>query len=143
MTRKPVLGAIAVVLQGEHVLLARRRNPPDAGLWGFPGGHVEWGETALQAAVRELQEETGIIAEPQGYLTNVDVLRSGPDGQVDVHYLLTAVLCSYVEGQAQAADDVAEVRWATFGEVERAVLPMSARVADILALARRVSAPIS
>lgn len=142
MTRKPLLGAIAVLLHDGHVLLARRSNPPDRGLWGYPGGHVEWGETALDAAVRELQEETGIIAEPHSYLTNVDVLRAGPDGEVYVHYLLTAVLCSYVSGTAEAADDVSEVGWFTFNEVEADTLPMSMNVADVLALARRASATI-
>ena len=62
----PRLAALAVTLdQGRnHVLLVQRRNPPDAGLWGFPGGHVEAGETALCAAARELAEETGVIATP-------------------------------------------------------------------------------
>ncbi|MGV6850187.1 MAG: NUDIX domain-containing protein, partial [Marinibacterium sp.] len=68
----PRLGALAVVLRDGHVLLARRANPPDAGLWGFPGGHVEPGETGLAAAVRELAEETGVIARPVDYLTNID-----------------------------------------------------------------------
>ena len=48
----PRLGAIAVVLHQGKVLLVRRKNPPDAGLWGFPGGHVDAGETALDAAAR-------------------------------------------------------------------------------------------
>ena len=63
MTRRPLLGAIAVVVQDGHVLLARRRKEPDAGLWGYPGGHVELGETALAAAARELLEETGVTAD--------------------------------------------------------------------------------
>ena len=68
MADRPKLGAIAVVVRNDHVLLARRGKEPDAGLWGFPGGHVELGETALQAAVRELREETGVEAHPLGYL---------------------------------------------------------------------------
>ncbi|OWJ87584.1 NUDIX domain-containing protein, partial [Paracoccus yeei] len=54
---RPVLAALAVLIDhdpdhGPRVLLVQRRNPPDAGLWGFPGGHVEPGETALAAAAR-------------------------------------------------------------------------------------------
>ena len=48
----PRLAAIAVVMHEGKVLLAQRKNDPDAGLWGFPGGHVDFGETAMDAAAR-------------------------------------------------------------------------------------------
>ncbi len=62
MTQFPRLGAIAVLVRDDRALLVQRGKMPDAGLWGFPGGHVEPGETALAAAVRELREETGVRA---------------------------------------------------------------------------------
>lgn len=49
-----------VLLCGDSVLLIRRYWPPFADRWALPGGHVDRGETARQAAVRELREETGI-----------------------------------------------------------------------------------
>ena len=42
------------------VLLIKRKHPPFEGYWAFPGGFVEENETLIQAARRELQEETGI-----------------------------------------------------------------------------------
>ncbi|WP_432095687.1 NUDIX domain-containing protein [Streptomyces sp. bgisy100] len=42
------------------VLLIERDWPPYEGAWALPGGHVDEGETPLQAAVRELAEETGV-----------------------------------------------------------------------------------
>ena len=66
-------GAAAVVLWRGHVLLARRINPPDAGLWGYPGGHVDPGETAFQAAARELLEETSVVATPLALLDTLHV----------------------------------------------------------------------
>jgi ADP-ribose pyrophosphatase YjhB (NUDIX family) len=130
-----LLGALAVVLHRDCVLLAQRRNPPDPHLWGFPGGHVEWGETALQAAVRELREETGVIAHPLGYLTNLDVIRpASPEGP-GVHYLLAAVLCRFQSGTPAPADDVAAARWVAHDAVRRGDLPMSAHVPDVLGLA--------
>ncbi|MFA3917209.1 NUDIX hydrolase [Ruegeria hyattellae] len=137
MTQVPKIGALAVVLRDGEVLLARRRNKPDAGLWGFPGGHVEWGETALLAATRELHEETGIHAEPIDYLTNLDLLQHGEDGNVDLHYLLVGVACRYVGGTVQAADDVSDAQWFDVGKVLAKDLPMSARVPDLLQLALR------
>ena len=132
----PRLGAIAVVIHDGHVLLAQRRKAPDAGLWGFPGGHVEWGETALEAAVRELREETTVIADATGYLTNVDLLQHDDAGQTVVHYLLAAVRCRYVSGTPMAQDDVSDARWFSFDQVMSGDLEMSARVAALLNLAR-------
>lgn len=103
--RRPKLGAIAVVIKDGQVLLVQRRNPPNAGQWGFPGGHVELGETALDAAARELHEETGVTATPLRYLTNVDVITEG------YHYLLAVVLCDYVGGVPVADDDAVDAQW--------------------------------
>ncbi|MBB93666.1 MAG: NUDIX hydrolase [Rhodobacteraceae bacterium] len=135
MTRRPLLGAIAVVVQDGHVLLARRRKEPDAGLWGYPGGHVELGETALAAAARELLEETGVTATPVEYLTNIDVILPATDGATGVHFLLAAVLCRYVSGTPAPADDVSEAAWVPVDQVLSGVLPMSDKVDTVLRLA--------
>ncbi|MFV0513837.1 MAG: NUDIX hydrolase [Jhaorihella sp.] len=131
----PKLGAIAVLVKDGHVLLARRSNMPDAGLWGFPGGHVEPGETAMEAAVRELFEETGVRARPLEYLTNIDVLHREGDGTLSVHFLLAAVLCEHRGGTPQAADDVSDAAWIPCPRVRAGALPMSERVDTVLELA--------
>ena len=66
---RPIVGVLAVVLRGERALVVRRRNPPLAGRWGFPGGVLELGETVAEGAMRELFEETGVAAEAIGPLT--------------------------------------------------------------------------
>ncbi|RQP06691.1 MAG: NUDIX domain-containing protein [Paracoccus sp. BP8] len=138
----PRLAALAVTLDGRgdaaRVLLVQRRNPPDAGLWGFPGGHVEPGETALQAAARELAEETGVIARPRAYIDNIDVIEHGADGALRFHFLLAAVRCDYVSGVPVAADDALDARWVSVEEIRSAALPLSARVADTVARALRL-----
>lgn len=111
MSQSPKLAALAVVMRDDRVLLVKRRNEPDAGLWGFPGGHVDLGETALEAAVRELREETTIVARPVCYLTNVDVIEHDEGGAVQFHFLLAAVLCEYESGSPMAQDDVSDARW--------------------------------
>lgn len=125
-----------MVLHDNHVLLARRRKAPDAGLWGYPGGHVEWGETALEAAARELHEETGVRADPVAYLGNADVILER-DGVVHTHFLLAGVLCRYVSGTPVAADDVSDAAWIPVEDVLAHRLPMSAGVDDLLRLAQR------
>lgn len=135
MTATPRLGAIAVLVEDDRVLLAQRGKSPDKGLWGFPGGHVEPGETALEAARRELREETGLRATPVDYLTNVDVIRRDAEGRVVVHYLLAAVLCTDPEGTPRADDDARDVAWFGVEQVRSGALPMSAQVAEVMELA--------
>ncbi|GAA6210127.1 NUDIX hydrolase [Cognatishimia sp. WU-CL00825] len=112
----PKLGAIAVVLYEARFLLVQRGKDPGRGLWGFPGGHVELGETGLQAAIRELAEETGVVATADRYLTNVDVIVH-LDGAVAYQYLVAAVACTYVSGDPVAADDAADAQWVPIAEV--------------------------
>ena len=134
---RPKLAALAVVVRDDQVLLVQRRNEPDAGTWGFPGGHVELGERALDAAVRELQEETGVIARARSYLTNIDVVQRSADGSVKFHFLLAAVLCTYQSGEPQAGDDAMAAGWVPFDEVEQGARHLSQNVVDVLRLARQ------
>ena len=63
----PKLGVSAAIWRDGKVLLVERAKPPK-GIWAFPGGHVELGETLEEAAARELQEETGMTARLQSLL---------------------------------------------------------------------------
>ena len=83
MSEALVRVAAAVIERADgQVLLAQRSRGTYLGRWGFPGGHVERGETIVEAGLRELQEETGVGAEPRGVLTHLDVMDRKPDGSV-------------------------------------------------------------
>lgn len=117
MTKRPIPAALAVVVRGSQLLLVRRSNRPNAGLWGFPGGKIELGETVMEAAIRELQEETGIEAEAREFLTSVDVIIHNDEGTLEHHYVLVAVLCEYISGEPLAADDVSEAEWFEYEKI--------------------------
>ncbi len=132
---RPVVGAIAVVRRGDQVLLAQRSKGGYVGRWGFPGGHVERGETVVEAAIRELTEETGVVAEPKGVLTVLDEIGRGEAGEVQWHYVLVAVLADWRSGEAVAADDAADVRWVTLADITSGSLPLVKRVEQITRMA--------
>jgi 8-oxo-dGTP diphosphatase len=130
-TPRPIVATIAVVLHGGRVLLVRRRNPPDAGRWGFPGGKIEFGETIEAAAERELLEETAVCGQACRVFTAVDAFDHRADGAVAVHFILVAVLCCWISGEPEAGDDALDARWFDLGSLDEANLAMSFGVAEV------------
>lgn len=68
--RFPYRGAGAVIICNGMVLLGRREKRPFKGTWCIPGGGAEKGETALQTAIRETMEETGIVLDKPSFETS-------------------------------------------------------------------------
>jgi 8-oxo-dGTP diphosphatase len=78
--------AVAVVEWGDRFLVGRRpEGVPLAGLWEFPGGKVEAGETPEQAAIRECLEESGLAVEVTGFYSAH--LHRYSHGQVILHFV--------------------------------------------------------
>ena len=128
----PQPAVLAVVLRGDAALLVRRRNPPNAGAWGYPGGRIESGETIAAAALRELREETGVEAEFVRVLTALDSIsdeREAAAGGALWHYVLVACLCRWRAGEPVAADDALEAGW----------FPLSALPAPLIEQVRAVA----
>lgn len=100
----PTSAAGVVCLRGGDVLLIRRGTAPRLGEWSIPGGRIEPGERAVDAAVRELREETGVQAEILGLIDVVD----GIFPQYRRHYVLIDFAARWVSGEPVAGDDAAE-----------------------------------
>ena len=99
-----------------RILLVRRANEPSKGLWSLPGGRLEPGETAAEAAARELLEETGLVVAIGRLLARADL------GEFYVDHFAARV----VSGSLVAGDDAMDAGWFTVDELR--ALPLSPRL---------------
>lgn len=111
---RPVPAVGVVCLRDDSVLLIRRGTPPRQGEWSLPGGRIEPGERAMDAALRELREETGVEAEITGLIDVVD----GLFPEAGRHYVLIDYAARWLSGEPVAGDDALEARFVALDEVE-------------------------
>lgn len=96
--RVPQLGCGAAILEGDQLLLVRRRRPPEAGHWGLPGGKVEWGERVVDATVREIAEELGIDIRCERLLAVADQIHE------DAHWVAPVYLAEITAGRPEVQE---------------------------------------
>ena len=113
----PVPAVGIVCLRDDEVLLIRRGTPPRQGEWSLPGGRIEPGERAVDAALRELREETGVEAEITGLIDVVD----GLFPEAGRHYVLIDYAARWVSGEPAAGDDAIEARFVALDRVEELI----------------------
>jgi ADP-ribose pyrophosphatase YjhB (NUDIX family) len=114
----PKLGASACVWRDGRVLIVQRGKPPLVGIWSLPGGAVEAGETAKEAAARELAEETGVTATLAQLVDLVDIIRRDSDGQLAFHYAVACYTGHWIAGEPEAASDARAARFAALPELD-------------------------
>ena len=129
-TAQPKIGIGAVVFHRDKVLLVQRKNPPAAGQWAIPGGKIKLGESLQQAAEREIMEETGIRIHAREPIYAFDLIQHNAQGDCETHYVVVDVEADYITGQAQAADDAADVRWVSAEELD--TLPVNSTTRHLL-----------
>ncbi|MEO1746566.1 MAG: NUDIX hydrolase [Pseudomonadota bacterium] len=111
-------------------LLVKRGRPPAKGMWAFPGGKVEFGETLAEGAARELREETAIHLPPTAFTHNahVELIQHDDGGHVVSHFVLMVMQAS-VEANVTpvAGDDADDVRFCAADDMDPNTVTPSTR----------------
>lgn len=116
--------AVGVIIRGneraglDHILLIRRNKEPAKGLWTFPGGAVELGETVRGAARREAREETGLEVRLGEVAIVLDHVARDAAERVRYHYIIIDFYAEPIGGDLQPGTDVSDARWASLTDLD-------------------------
>jgi len=115
------VGVGVLILRDGKVLWGKRKGSHGAGTYGIVGGHLEYGETAEQAILRELAEECGIKVKNLRFLCVSDFLTYFPK-----HYLDVGFVAEWESGEPQVLepDKLEAWEWRNIDDIpDNAFLP--------------------
>lgn len=101
----PKLTVDAVILDGDSVVLIKRKNEPFKGEWALPGGFVDAGERVEDAVMREALEETSLVVR----ITGLMGVYSDPGRDPRGHTVSVVFLCEKIGGSLNACDDASAI----------------------------------
>ena len=109
MSKRPLVGVGVIVKDGDRVLLMKRQNSHGAGTWSMPGGHLEYGESPEECALREVEEETGVVIADITFLT----ITNDVFAEEGKHYITIWMESRYASGEAcvNSAREMSEIGW--------------------------------
>jgi 8-oxo-dGTP diphosphatase len=105
---RPQLAVSAAIFRDGKVLLVRRARSPGKGLYSFPGGRVEFGETLHTALHREVDEETALRIEIVG-LSGWREVAPGKPGHG--HYVILSFAARWTGGEPVLNDELDDFKW--------------------------------
>lgn len=100
--RNPIPTVDVIIKLEGGIVLIKRKNPPPG--WALPGGFIEYNESAEDAALREAQEETGLVCQN---LTQFHAY-SAPDRDPR-HHTISIVFTAQAKGTPRADSDAADI----------------------------------
>ncbi|HVV41722.1 MAG TPA: NUDIX hydrolase [Nitrobacter sp.] len=105
---RPQLAVSAAIFRDGKILLVRRARGPGKGLFSFPGGRVEFGETLAQALHREVAEETGLRIEIEGLAGWREVVPTKPGHG---HYVVMSFAARWLANEPVLNDEHDAFDW--------------------------------
>lgn len=105
----PRLAVSAGIFRDGKILLVRRAREPAKGVYTFPGGRVEFGESLTEALTREIREETGLVIEIVGLAGYREALppRTGGHG----HFVILPFAARWIANEVSLNDELDDARW--------------------------------
>jgi 8-oxo-dGTP diphosphatase len=109
--QRPFLAVSAAIFRNGKVLLVRRARKPALNLYTLPGGAVEAGETLVEAAIREVREETSLSIEPVALAGHREVIARDDEGKVERHFVILCFASRWLSGEPVLSDELDDSRW--------------------------------
>jgi ADP-ribose pyrophosphatase YjhB (NUDIX family) len=109
---RPFLAASVAVFRDGRVLLGARTAAPAPDVFSLPGGVVELGETLEEAALRELIEETGVVARIVGFAEHTEVLDLDDEQRVRRHFVVASFAAHWLTGDGTPSEEAPQLVWA-------------------------------
>ena len=128
----PQLAVSAGIFRDGKILLVRRAREPSKGIYTFPGGRVEFGESLTEALAREIREETGLVIEIVGLIGYREALPAKTGGHG--HFVILPFAARWATGDVVLNDELDDARWLTPGDLGG--LPITHGLQDTIRSAR-------
>ncbi|PPQ29903.1 NUDIX hydrolase [Rhodoblastus sphagnicola] len=133
---QPALAVSIAVFRDGKVLLATRTDAPYAQRYTLPGGLVETGETLEAAALRELREETGVLARICAFNRPVEHIQRDGAGRVERHYVILSFAAHWIAGEGETSAEAGEILWRSPDDL--ADLALTPNLAAVVAGAQKL-----
>lgn len=124
------IGAVILNKDGKFLLIKRGpKSKNEIGMWGFPGGAMEFGETMAETIKREVKEELGIKIKPLKRLPPVNH-RIPNEKQ---HWVAVPYICQLVSGKPKILEPnkCSDIGWFSLKETEKLKLSLVAKEAFV------------
>ena len=115
MEKEPRLGAACIVVHENKVLLGKRNKKNAKGLWVIPGGGINFGEKMIDAAKREVKEETNIDVEIQKFVDFQEIINIPGE----YHSIVFFFLAKPTSFDLVAREDLSEAKFFSLEEIKK------------------------
>ena len=115
--QRPYLAVSAAIVRKGKLLVVRRARKPAQGLYTFPGGGIEAGETLHEAVTREVREETALTIEPVALAGHREAIMRDAQGRVERHFVILCFASRWLAGEPKLNEELDDARWVTLAEL--------------------------